>query len=68
MHLAGTYTGSIIPGVASEDDVSAIARTRPYMMYGWGSDQNKQAADLLAQRNVDPTGFSSRSLLRQVLQ
>lgn len=54
MHLAGTYTGSIIPGIASEDDVSAIARTRPYMMYGWGMDQNKQATDLLRSATLTP--------------
>ena len=51
---AGTYTGSIIPGIASEDDVSAIARTRPYIMYGWGIDQNKQAADLLRSATLTP--------------
>ena len=54
MHLAGEYTGSSIPAIAGEDDVSAIARTRPYMMYGWGSDQNKQAADLLRSATLTP--------------
>jgi hypothetical protein len=54
MHLAGTYTGSIIPGIASEEDASAIARTRPYMMYGWGIDQNKQSADLLRSATLTP--------------
>ena len=54
MHLAGTYTGSSIPAIASEDDASAIARTRPYMMYGWGSDQNKQSADLLRSATLTP--------------
>jgi hypothetical protein len=54
MHLAGTYTGSSIPAIASEDDASAIARTRPYMMYGWGSDQNKQTADLLRSATLTP--------------
>ena len=47
MHLAGEYTGSVIPGLAGIDDASAIARTRPYMMYGWGMDQNRQLPDLL---------------------
>ena len=54
MHLAGTYTGSSIAAIASEDDASAIARTRPYMMYGWGSDQNKQTADLLRSATLTP--------------
>ena len=54
MHLAGEYTGSSIPAIAGEDDLSAIARTRPYMMYGWGSDQNKQAADLLRSATLTP--------------
>ena len=47
MHLAGEYTGSSIPALAGVDDASAIARTRPYMMYGWGMDQNRQSPDLL---------------------
>jgi hypothetical protein len=54
MHLAGEFRGSSIPAIASEDDVSAIARTRPYMMYGWGSDQNKEAADLLRSATLTP--------------
>jgi hypothetical protein len=54
MHLAGTYTGSMIPGIAGEEDASAIARTRPYMMYGWGVDQNREAADLLRSATLTP--------------
>lgn len=54
MHLAGTYTGSMIPGVATEEDASAIARTRPYTMYGWGMDQNREAADLLRSATLTP--------------
>jgi hypothetical protein len=54
MHLAGTYTGSSIPAIAGEEDASAIARTRPYMMYGWGVDQNREAADLLRSATLTP--------------
>ena len=59
MHLAGEYTGSSIPAIATEDDVSAIARTRPYMMYGWGTDQNKQSADLLRSATLTPQDASA---------
>ena len=54
MHLAGEYTGSSIPAIATADDANAIARTRPYTMYGWGVDQNKEAADLLRSATLTP--------------
>jgi hypothetical protein len=54
MHLAGEYTGSSIPAIAGEEDVNAIARTRPYMMYGWGMDQNKELPDLLRSATLAP--------------
>jgi len=54
MHLAGEYTGSVIPSLATEDDAAAILRTRPYVMYGWGSDQNREATDLLRSATLAP--------------
>ena len=54
MHLAGEYTGSVIPALATEDDAAAILRARPYVMYGWGSDQNREATDLLRSATLSP--------------